>query len=548
MAKAKDKVKGREKTKKKVEKREHKKKASKKVEEAVKLSKKALKKARDDAAEEAHGKKAKKSKRVREDEDEADESEASSAFDPYKYIGMSLDEVSMKLSDADTLDDMQPMSSGSLCLDLVMGGGIRAAWYTNFGPEQSAKTTGALLMLSSAIKNNVPLTALRDFEGSTGNSVPYVTSIMKTNGVAMDRVQLFGQKDKKSGKWLVAPRIRYSASTRGVGFFNWFVAVLTRLPDKKMLENEWWLVYEDNKDNQALYGKYGTKGMNKKYGKGIYIPAPDGGLQGLVVLDSYPNMNPDYKDDEQGDNSLALAARMFSKNLPRVKGYLASKKVAVVGVNQLRDVPMAMYGPSESEPCGKALKYNSDVRLRWYPRGLNAGPLWPTEDKKQKGLEVERSINGGKDRYKYIHVKAAKNKLSEGGRETFLRLWTKDDAGVAHGVDPVHDTIYYLFQTGQCTAVGAKDKRNHLKLNLGGKEESSKCTWDQLKLMILGDKSQMKETCNEIGIKPRNLRAWCFKQMASGEGERLFKAAEAAEGKAAKIEDTDDDDDNDKDD
>lgn len=523
-------------------------KALEKVEEASKLAKKALKKAKANA-EEALSVKPKKGKKVEAEEDEdGDESDAKGAFNPYKYIGMSLDEVSLKLSDADTLDDMDPMSTGSLCLDLVMGGGIRAAWYTNFGPEQSAKTTGSLLMLASAIKNNVPLTALRDFEGSTGNSVPYVTSIMKTNGVPMDRVQLFGQKDQKTGKWLVAPRIRYSASTRGVGFFNWFVAVLTRLPDKKMLNGEWWLVYEDSKENQAIYGKYGTKGMNKKYGKGIYIPAPDGGLQGLVVLDSYPNMNPDYKDEEESDNSLALAARMFSKNLPRVKGYLASKKVAVIGVNQLRDVPMAMYGPSESEPCGKALKYNSDVRLRWYPRGLNAGPLWPTEDKKNKGMETERSIDGGKDTYKYIHVKAAKNKLSEGGRETFLRLWTKDSQGVAHGVDPVHDTIYYLFQTGQCTSVKATDKRNHLKLNLGHKEESEKLTWDQLKLMILGDKKQMKTTCEEIGIKPRNLRGWLFKQMASGEGERLYKAHESALGKVKPLENADDDDDNDKDD
>lgn len=525
--------------------KEKEKKASKKDKKVLDdKAKKKAKKLAEEALEVKAKKKAKKSKRE-DDDDEGDESDAKGGFDPYRYIGMSLDEVSLKLSDADTLDDMQPMSTGSLCLDLVMGGGIRAAWYTNFGPEQSAKTTGALLVLASAIKQNVPLTALRDFEGSTGNSVPYVTSIMKTNGVAMDRVQLFGQKDQKTGKWIVPPRIRYSASTRGVGFFNWFVAVLTRLPDKKMLEGEWWLVYEDTKENQATYGKYATKGMNKKYGKGIYIPAPDGGLQGLVVLDSYPNMNPDYKDEEEGDNSLALAARMFSKNLPRVKGYLASKKVAVVGINQLRDVPMAMYGPSESEPCGKALKYNSDVRLRWYPRGLNAGPLWPTEDKKNKGMETERSIDGGKDQYKYVHVKAAKNKLSEGGRETFLRLWTKDSKGVAHGIDPVHDTIYYLFQTGQCMAVKATDKRNHLQLNLGHKEQSSKLTWDQLKLMILGDKKQMKETCEEVGIKPRNLRGWLFKQMASGEGERLYKAHEANQGKAAPLEAEEDDEDDD---
>lgn len=481
-------------------------------------------------------------KKKRKDSEEQGLEDASSKFDPYKYIGLSLDQVAKKLSDADTLDDMAPMSSGLLCLDLVLGGGIRAAWYTNFGPEQSAKTTGALQVLSSGVKSGVPLLAMRDFEGSTGNSIPYVTSIMKTNGVNMTKSELFGKKDPTTGKWVVNPRVRYNASTRGVGFFNWFVAVLTRLPDKKMLENEWWLVYEDNKENAAAYGTYGAKNMAKKYGKGIYIPAPDAGLQGLVILDSYPNMNPDYKDEEEGDNSLALAARMFSKNIPRVKGYLASKKVAVLGINQLRDVPMAMYGPSEQEPCGKALRYNSDVRMRWYPRGLNVGPFWPQEDKKNKGHEIERSIEGGKDTYKYVHVKAAKNKLSENGRETVLRLWTRDSQGVAHGIDPVHDTAYYLKQTGQLLFAGAKDKRNNMSLNLNG-EKSGKLTWDQLKIMILGDKKDMIATCKEIGIKPRNLRSWCFKQMAKGEGEKLYKLAQSDTGAPPDAEDDDDEDD-----
>lgn len=544
MAKKSEKVK--EKKSKKTAKEEKSSKKSKSSPKAEKESKKAKKRKDDDEEAEVKVKSSKKAKKAAEEEDDdGDGEETGSGFNPYHYIGLSLDEVAKKLSDADTLDDMEPMSTGMLCLDLLLGGGIRAAWYTNFGPEQSAKTTGALQVLSSGVKEGIPLLALRDFEGSTGNSVPYVASIMRTNGVKLTKSELFGEKDQKNGKWITPPRIRYSASTRGVGFFNWFVAVLTRLPDKKMLNNEWWLVYEDTKDNQGMYGKYGVKDMAKKYGKGIYIKAPDGKLQGLVVLDSYPNMNPDYKDEEESDNSLALAARMFSKNLPRVKGYLASKKVAVIGVNQLRDVPMAMYGPSESEPCGKALKYNSDARLRWFPRSMKAGPLWPTEHKKKKGLECEHSIDGGTDLYKYIHVKVAKNKLSENGRETFLRIWDKDSNGVAHGLDPVHDTIYYLFQTGQCTAVGAKDKRNSLKLNLGLKEESEKCTWDQLKLMILGDKRQMIDTCKEIGIKPRNLRNWCFKQMSSGEGERLYKLFNKDGGKPTEA---DVDDDNEKDD
>lgn len=468
--------------------------------------------------------KKKKRRASKTSEDEDDVGTSDSKFNPYSHITGVLDEVAKKLSDADTLDDMAPMSTGSLVLNLVTGG-IRPAMYTNFGPEQSAKTTGALLVLASGIKEQIPLLSLRDFEGSTGNSIPYVTSIMNTNGVKLTKDELFGKKDPKTGKWVVPPKVRYSASTKGTSFFNWFAAVLRRLPDKKMLNNKWWLVYEDTKENVALVGEYADKTMPKKYGKGLYVEAPDGKLQGLVLVDSYPNMNPDAKDEDEGDNSLALQARMFSKNLPRVKGYLASKKVALIGVNQLRKVPMAMYGPSETEPGGQALRYNSDVRIRWYPRSLNAAPLWPTQAKKG-GKEVETSVSGkGKDYYKYIHVSGIKNKLAPADREGWIRLWAKDESGQARGIDPVFDTIYYLWITGQLLPEGRGKKRSQLRLVFKG-EKSKVIDWQVLKRLILGEKPEVVELCKKIGIKPMNIRAACFKQWASGEGEKLFTEAE----------------------
>jgi RecA/RadA recombinase len=450
--------------------------------------------------------------------------------DIYGSFNAVLDDVARKMSDADTLDDVVPMSTGSLTLDLIMGGGIRPAMYTNFGPEQSAKTTGALLVMASAIKQNVPIVSLRDFEGSTGNSIPYVMSILKTSGITLNKEQLFGKKDPKTGKWAVAPRVRYSANTMGVSFFNWFAAVLRRLPDKKMLEGEWYLVYDDSKEIQAKFGEFADKTMPKKYGAGVYLKAPDPGLQGVVILDSYPNMNPTSKDEDQQDNSLAAQARMFSKNLPRVKGYLASKKVALLGINQLRDVPMAMFGPKEQEPGGKALRYNSDVRLRWYPRALSAIPLWPKASKKG-GYELEKSLSGGVDKYKYVHVKAAKNKLSEPEREGFIRLWTKDSQGVAHGIDPVFDTIYYLRTTGQLEG----KKRLALTLKWNGEKNKKVITWDDLKLWILGSKEDMIKMSKKAGMsKPMNLRSACFKQLAKGRGEELYKEVETADEQSGK--------------
>ena len=475
----------------------------------------------------------KKKRKVSEADDDG-----SDAFNPYEEFNQVLDDVALKMSDADTLDDVQPMSTGSLVLDIILGGGIRPAMYTNFGPEQSAKTTAALLVMASAIKTNVPIISLRDFEGSTGNSIPYVSQILKTMGIKMTKEDLFGKRDDKTGKWAVRPRVRYSANTMGVSFFNWFAATLRRLPDKKMLNKEWWLVYEDTKENQK-YAEYGDKTMPKKYGKGIYIKAPDAGLQGLVIVDSYPNMNPDTKDEDQVDNSLALQARMFSKNLPRVKGYLAPKKVALVGINQLRDVPMAMFGPKEAEPGGKALRFNSDVRLRWYPRALSAIPLWPKAAEKG-GKEIEPCLAGGKDRYKYMHVKAAKNKLSESDREGFIRIWAKDGQGVAHGIDPVFDTMLYLRQTGQLEG----KKRADLRLVWDGKHKGKSMDWMDFKKWILGSKEDMAKMSKKAGApKPMNLRAACFKQMRSGRGEELFKAYEEAQDSGKKDRDDDGGDD-----
>jgi RecA/RadA recombinase len=456
-------------------------------------------------------------------------------FDPSAEIQSTLDKVAFKMADADTLDDVQPMSSGLLIIDCMTGGGIRPAMYTSAGKEQTGKTTLALTILASAIHEKIHTKSVRDYEGSTGNSIPYVTSIMQTYGVNLNKDELFGKKDPKTGKWLVTPVIRYSASTKGMVFFNWMAALLRRLPDKKMLNNKWYYVYEDDKQFAHLK-EHGDSTMPKKYGKGIYIEAANGGqLEGLVIVDSYPNMNPSEKDEDEGDNSLALQARMFSKNLPRIKGSLASKKFAIVGVNQLRDIPMAMYGPKENEPGGQALKFYSDVRFRLTSRVLTAAPLWAKPGKTDKAHEYEPSWDGrGRDKYKYVHVRFAKNKLGGWLDDGWLRIWARDADGIAHGIDPVYDTMLYLRLTGQLTG----SKRTKMQLNLRGIlrdpegsgggdpalfKKPKDVDWELLKAWILGDKEAKIKICKKLKLeKPFALRKVCFKQIQSGLSEILL--------------------------
>lgn len=355
---------------------------------------------------------------------------------------------------------------------------------------------------------------------SSGNSIPYIASILNTMGVKIPIRELFGKKDHKTGQWIIKPRVRYNAETEGEKFFNWLSAILRDMPDKKYVKDQWWFVFDEaNKVHKAKVGHLADAGMKSKYGKGLWVPAPDGKLQGIVFCDSFPAMNPDSNDDEEADRSLGVHARFFSKHLPRIKGKLARKMVALQGVNQLSEIPMAMYGPKEKEKCGNALKFNSDVRC-WFTSRSSGMPYNPKFDTEER-VEIERSVEfpDGKDRYRYIQVSPKKNKLSQPGRKHWLRLWVQDGSGEARGFDPFFDTVFYLRETGQLKA----RNRKSMQLNLHGLDEVKKTIdWMKLKTWILGTKEQKIEISKSLGLKPMDLRAFCFRQMQKGEGESLY--------------------------
>lgn len=442
-------------------------------------------------------------------------------FDYTGFLTETVDSVAQRLNyDSDPIESATPMSTGMLTLDLLYGGGIRPGWYTHFGKEQSSKTTGALVIAANAIKEKVPLITFFDYEGSSANSMPYIQSILNTTGIDKTIAQVFGTKDHDSGKWITPPIIRFHVESVAEKFFDFLANVLRELPDKKMINGRWWLIYEDNKKNKARVGEFADPSMSKRYGPGLWVPAPNGELQALFIVDSYPAMNPASNDEEETDNSLALQARMFSKQLPRVKGRLMQKMVAVIGTNQLRDAPMVMYGPKENEPGGQALKFNADCRCKFTPRS-SGQPLWPKNFDKETGWEIEPSVEfeKGRDSYRYIHLKTIKNKLSVPNRVGWIRIWANDGEGSARGYDPVFDTLYYLYVTGQLVGRGRKSMK--LKLNKTDIEPS--VTWIDLKQWILGNVATKKEICAKLGYKkPFCLRKYCFTQLKKGIGEKLY--------------------------
>jgi RecA/RadA recombinase len=459
--------------------------------------------------------------------------EETAYFDISGMINDTLDDVCARQGlDTDINDVSEPMSTGTLCYDLLLGGGIRPNMYGGAGMEQSAKTTTALEVMASAVNEEIDMIVFADAEGSTRTSIPYVSNILRTSGVNLTTDQLFGKKDKTTGKWIITPRVRYMSPKSGERFFNWFHSTLKQLPDKRYVGEEWWLVFdEDNKKHKAMVGDQADATMRRKFGKGLWVRAKDGKLQGLIIMDSWPSLNPDSNDEEEADNSLGVHARFYSKHLPRIKARLADKMVALYGLNQLREIPMAMYGPKEKEACGNALKFYSDARS-WFT-SLTSGWQFNGQLDKEERREIEKSADGkGVDRYRYVRIQNKKNKLSNPDRKTWIRLWVEDQKGEARGIDPVFDTILYLSHTGQ--VVG--NDRKKLKVNIDGFGPAPKpVSWMTLKQWILGDRQTKTDICKELGYKPFDLRKYCFKQMRSGKAEELYSLTRSA-GKVAESE------------
>lgn len=418
-----------------------------------------------------------------------------------------------------TIGQEQRMQTGLLCLDIILGRGIGPCMVTFFGAEQTAKTTLAMVLMSSTIKQGVPISVLWDAEQSSGSSADYMQNILNVQGVDVPVERIFGVR--KNGEWVVKPTVYYQDDANGEVFFNWLHALLKRLPDKRFENERWWCVYENTKPNQAKYAAHADRKLTSA-NEGIWVPAKDGdALQAVVLVDSYPSLMPTAQDNDEHTKAMAVQARMFSLHLPRVKGYLRSKRVALVGINQLRLNPGAMFGSPETEPGGQALKFNSDMRIRLAARSSNI----PFNPKLEGMIETEPSVDGdGVDTYRYTQARTIKNKLSTPNRETWFRLWVSNKDGEGMGYCPVWDAFY------ACTLCGfITGKRSKMDLNIPGLGEGKRSiNWSEFKQLILGDKDQKAAVCNKLGYKPIDLRKGLTNMSRKGTLEDAYLEVQAA--------------------
>ena len=424
-------------------------------------------------------------------------------------VNLELDgiEKSLRLTSTHSFNDKR-FSTGLLTVDLILNGGIvPGAWYTFFGPEQSAKSTLAMTVLAALSKTSVPIVALVDFEGSY--QPDYFFNICQQQGIKNPKA-LFGIPHAKGKGYIEQPRIRYYSMGIGDHFFDFLAKLERQLPDKLKEGDSYWYVFDNTKENRKKLGdtKY-DKALYSKTGR-LYVPAEDAAPQAIIIVDSYPAMMPEAMDVDDPSEAMAVQARMFSKNLPRVKGKMKNKMITVIGINQLRLNPGARFGDPHYEPGGEALKFMSDARIKCSPRAnpYASGPF-----------ETEASVlNDNEDVYRYVVHQAIKNKLGTPQLENWARLWINDGAGNAWGFDPVYDVFQFLTCAGFITGT-----RKKMVLSCPfWKISDLSLKWEQLKLWVLGDKEHVTELCKKLGVKPFPMRKACA-QLMEEHRETIFE-------------------------
>jgi recombination protein RecA len=110
----------------------------------------------------------------------------------------------------------------------------------------------------------------------------------------------------------------------------------------------------------------------------LLISQPDTGEQALdivetlvrsnalhvVVIDSVAALSPKAEiEGEMGDSFVGLQARMMSQAMRKLTAAISRSGTCVIFINQIREKIGVMFGPTETTPGGRALKFYASVRV-----------------------------------------------------------------------------------------------------------------------------------------------------------------------------------------
>ena len=123
-------------------------------------------------------------------------------------------------------------------------------------------------------------------------------------------------------------------------------------------------------------------------------------LVDVIVVDSVAALVTEGQIDKDiGGADVAVAARLMSQTMRKITPFLG--ETVVIFINQIREKPGVMFGPTEETPGGKALKFYSSVRCA-------------VGKKESLYLVADGSIEGYND--------SSKKKIKEVGRRVSVKI------------------------------------------------------------------------------------------------------------------------------
>ena len=173
----------------------------------------------------------------------------------------------------------------------------------------------------------------------------------------------------------------------------------------------------------------------------------------IVVVDSVAALVPKAElEGEMGDSHVGLQARLMSQALRKLTASISRSKTCVIFINQVREKIGVMFGPKETTPGGRALKFYCSVRI---------------EVRRVSSLKEQGESIGN-----HVRARVVKNKVAPPFRKTefdiiFGKGISKEgdliDMGIEHKI--VEKSGAWFSYNGERLGQGKENSRQFLKDN-----------------------------------------------------------------------------------
>lgn len=357
--------------------------------------------------------------------------------DPIASIGRQLNMPDADLSreDSDQNDLVEnPVSTGTLTLDLVLGGGWGPrAFVVLEGLDAVGKSSIFLASMAACL---LRLMKVWFFDSESAANKPR----LRRAGIKLDWSREVAAGKPQLFRW-------WKSVDTGDKFFDLTAKVMDTMPT-------------------------------------VPESAP---AQAVIFCDGLTALVPKIDDEQHDSGRSGTVGEMFSKGLQLVKSKMGRTHVPIIATNQVRS-KVRKFGKGDGMygTCGNAVRIYTDIRLK-----MKQGVSPYASKKAYVNDEMSVEIDGAVDRYTHTQVRIEKNKVFSPHRECNIRMWFERHGEPGPGIDPVYDCFEYLRLTGQGARTGGDGET--LTIKMLGMPRPRRTTWLAFKRYCLSPELQQRD-------------------------------------------------------